>query len=85
MCRMPDDSDRIGTCMGKRALHIETPSAMGVGSAKYLIPPPIVPQLGRLPTEHASANATKYLNTRAIVFIDLLRCAVRWRKQITGW
>jgi hypothetical protein len=50
---------------------------MGTGSAKYLIPPPIVPQLGRLPTEHAKANATTYLSIRAIVFICFLRSAVR--------
>ena len=60
-------------------LHIETTSAGGAGSVKYRIPPPppIVPQLGRLPTEHASANATTYLNIRDIVFICLLRYAVR--------
>jgi hypothetical protein len=56
-------------------LHIETASAAGDGSAKYLIPPPIVPQLGRLPTAHASATATKYLNVLDIALTNLLRYA----------
>jgi hypothetical protein len=53
-------------------LYIETASPAGGGSAKYLIPPPIVPQLGRLPTAHASATATKYLNVRDIALTNFL-------------
>jgi hypothetical protein len=52
--------------------HIETASAARGGSAKYLILPPIVPQLDRLPTAHASATATKYLNVRDIALTNFL-------------